>query len=310
VDTIDIYRRLNSSYAKKLIFRFGDNAGFFSEFNNLVLAVLYCLDERIRFSLYSPPKGTLSIRQGWNDYFLPFCDQTADGFHRKHNERFLMKRMSSRKKAKRDSLKIKHSFDYYTYELWGEFRSEAFAGKIFDIEDLGIEGDLLSSAKALIDMLWRYNPEFEEMVAKRIAALGLPKEYVGLHIRGGDKITESRLYSPDEYMELVMRNTGMKDIFVLTDDFQFIQELRAKYRGYNFITTCRESESGYDFKAFQRLDKAEQYGEYAKLLASMDVIRNSSLAFGSYKTNPGMFLGMWMGKRFIGIDSEKWLLKW
>ena len=51
-----------------------------------------------------------------------------------------------------------------------------------------------------------------------------------------------------------------------------------------------------------------RHGEYVKLLASMDVLRAATVAFGSYRTNPGMFLGMCMGTRFIGIDSDEWVL--
>jgi len=307
---IDAYRSVNSSYEKKLVFRFGDGAGFFSEFNNLIFAVLYCLDEQIQFLLYSPPEGSLSIRKGWNDYFLPFCEQAAESFHREHNERFLMSAVPETVGAERDRLKREYGFDFFTYELWGEFKSDKFAKRRFRIPALGIKGSLLASAKALIDMIWRYDPAFERMVAERIAAVRLPGKYVGLHIRSGDKISESRLYSVDEYMALVRRSTKAKDIFVLTDDYENIAYLKKNYPDYRCVTTCGESESGYEFGKLQRLDKALQYGEYAKLLASTDIMRRAHLAFGSYKTNPGMFLGMMMGKRFIGIDSDKWLFKW
>ena len=64
---IDRYDALNNSFEKTLIFRFGDQAGFFSELNNLILAVLYCLDSRIRCALYT---SQVSPAIHWNDYFL------------------------------------------------------------------------------------------------------------------------------------------------------------------------------------------------------------------------------------------------
>lgn len=56
----------------KLIFHLGHSAGFYSEFNNMVLAILYCKQHSIDFRLYSAD-ANFGIRKGWRDYFLPFC---------------------------------------------------------------------------------------------------------------------------------------------------------------------------------------------------------------------------------------------
>lgn len=307
---IEKYMALNGSFKKKLIFRFGDGAGFFSEFNNLVFAVLYCLDAGYRFSLYSPHDGTLAIRKGWDDYFLPFCEQVDEEFHKENNERFLMGKIAASTRIRRWLYKKKNDFDYYTYELWDRFRSDDFSGKLFDIRELGIRGDFLGSASLVADMLWRYEPSFGDMVRERIDALALPEPYVGLHIRGGDKVTESQLFEPEEYMELLKARSSARNVFVLTDDYRNIVKLRTDYPEYSFYTMCSEAEYGYDFSEFQKKGKGEQQGEYAKLLASVEILRRARISFGSYKTNPGMYLGMTMRDRFVGIDSDRWLLKW
>lgn len=307
---LERYDELNRSFGRKLVFRFGDGAGFFSEFNNMVLAMLYCLDNRIRFTLYTPPDGTLAIKEGWNDYFQPFCEQTTAAFHKVHNERIFLKPPSRRQKAIRALWKWRGGFDYFTYELWDAFRSPRFIQKTFDLPDLAIHGDLLSATSRLIGMLWRYSDGIREPIQRRIQGLELPEKFIGLHIRGGDKVQEAKVFAPDDYMALVQRHTDLRDVFVLTDEFRFVRHLRANYAGYRFYTTCGPHETGYDFPAFQKLDKATQFGEYAKLLASMDVLSRAVLAFGSRKTNPGMFLGMSIGKKFIGIDSDKWLVRW
>jgi len=307
---IDQYRRLNESFSNKLVFRFGDGAGFFSELNNMVLAMLYCLDAGIRFSLYSPPDGSLSIVKGWDDYFLPFCEETVEPFHKEHNERFLLKKPSLANRLKRSAFKRREGFSFYTYELWDRFRSAEFVGKYFSIPSLGLQGDLLSCTNSLIEMVWRFSPEFEALVEHSTRDLSLPAEYVGLHVRGGDKVIEAKIFGPDEYMHLVKAHTGIKDIFLLTDDYRNYRYLRDNYPEYRFQTTCREHETGYDFGEFLKLDKISQYEEYAKLLASVEVLSKAVLTIGSYKTNPGMFLGMRIGPKFIGIDSDKWLVMW
>jgi hypothetical protein len=305
---LERYDKLNRSFDRKLVFRFGDGAGFFSEFNNMVLAMIYCLDNRIQFTLYTPPDGTLAVEKGWNDYFQPFCEQTTAAFHKVHNERFLLQQPSCWQNAVRAFWKWKEGFDFFTYELWDGFRSQRFIGKTFDFPELSIRGGLLASTSQLIEMIWRYSDKIQPSIHRRIQALGLPEEYVGLHVRGGDKVTEAKVFSPDDYMALVKNSTDLRDVFVLTDEYRHFLYLQDRYPGYRFYTTCGPHEAGYDFPSFLKLDKPTQFDEYAKLLASMEVLSKAVLTFGSYKANPGMFLGMRIGKKFIGIDSDQWLV--
>lgn len=51
--SIDEYKEVNESFKKVLIFKIGINSGFFSEYNNMILAMLYCLENRIQFKLSS-----------------------------------------------------------------------------------------------------------------------------------------------------------------------------------------------------------------------------------------------------------------
>lgn len=306
--SLSIYSKLNNSYREKLVFRFGDSAGFFSEYNNMILAVLYCLDKKKMFTLYTPPDGSLAIRDGWNDYFMPFCEQTTKEYNKILNKRIPNGKIATIDKMKNAFHKHRDGFKYYTYELWNDFRSSPFINKHFNIPELSIKGDLISATGALIKILWQYNDSFGEAVTKKIASFNLPSSYVGIHVRGGDKIVEAKIFSPDEYMSLVKENSSQRDVFVLTDDYRYYEYLVANYKDYRFITSCREDERGYDFSAFLKLSKQSQKREYIKLLASMDIMRGASLSFGTRTSNPGMFLGMCMGNGFIGIDNKDWIV--
>jgi len=302
---IDRYDALNNSFEKTLIFRFGDQAGFFSELNNLILAVLYCLDSRIRCALYT---SQVSPAIHWNDYFQPFCEQTTSRTHRIHNKRSMSGRPSLVPRVMRTWMKRTEGFDYFTYEIWDKFRSQEFARRRFSIPALEIDGSILDATRMLIGIIVRYQQSVAEQISDVIASLDLPDEYVGLHIRGGDKTREAKVFSADEYMALLARHTRVRNVFVMTDDFGHIEHLRRRYADYAFFTTCRADERGYDLASFQRREHDARHSEYVKLLASMDVLRAATVAFGSYRTNPGMFLGMCMGTGFIGIDSDEWVL--
>lgn len=47
------YRLLNSSFKKTMIYHIGIDAGFFTEYTYMLHAILYCLQHKIQFKLYS-----------------------------------------------------------------------------------------------------------------------------------------------------------------------------------------------------------------------------------------------------------------
>jgi len=81
------YRKLNDSYKRTLVFHFGSGAGFFSEYNNMLKAIAYCLVHKIKFVLYSAD-ATFASGKGWTDFFEPFCEEDINPLHSKFNKRF------------------------------------------------------------------------------------------------------------------------------------------------------------------------------------------------------------------------------
>ena len=54
--TFERYQALNRTFRKELIFHLGSDAGFYSEFNNMILAIIYCLQYHIKFSMSLIPQ--------------------------------------------------------------------------------------------------------------------------------------------------------------------------------------------------------------------------------------------------------------
>ena len=86
MEKLDIgsYRRVNASFRKRMVYRIGVDCGFFVEMNYMVNAILYCLTHRIRFQLYSE-NANFGTGIGWTEYFLPFCEEVHEKFHKKYN---------------------------------------------------------------------------------------------------------------------------------------------------------------------------------------------------------------------------------
>ena len=80
------YRMYNSSFRRKFVYRLGGSAGFFSEYNNMVLAILYCIVNRIQFVLESE-EANFSSGKGWTEFFLPFCKEIKGKWLRLFNFR-------------------------------------------------------------------------------------------------------------------------------------------------------------------------------------------------------------------------------
>lgn len=304
---VEEYNRLNRSFKKKFIFHLGFDAGFFSEYNNMILAMLYCLEHKIQFILYSSD-ANFGILDGWNDYFLPFCEENRDSFHKKYNWRYPRKSVDLRTSFRIKYYKVRHKIHYLTPDIWNEFHNREMEHKMFDIPQLGINGDLRSACHILIKMTWRYNAKVANLIGVRIGALGFDNDYIGFHIRQGDKGLEHDLISEKVYMtKASLLSSEIQRIFVLTDDYSVISRLKQNYPQWQIYTFCNDNERGYIHADFQETSKVQKYDLMLKLFSSMDVLRKSNFFIGTFSSNIGMFLGMYMSpSQCHGVDLEEW----
>lgn len=322
-DLLDNYTRLNNSFQDKLVFHLGADAGFFSEYNNMILAMLYCLKHKIRFSIYS---GSALFRydKGWTDYFLPFCeDETntkipffshaAPHFHEKYNTRDYQE--GKLNYTRTDKIKIWwykqwNHVTYLTQDIWRNLRDGKLESEHYDIPELNINGDLLDATRQLIKLTWRYNDTVQLEIDNIINSLQLPDEYLGIHVRRGDKHMENKLMNIETYVDKInMLAPDIKNLFVLTDNYEVIRDIQKIYPSFKIYTLCGKDETGYIHSDFQKQSRRSIRDAHLKLFASMDVLSKSVYFVGTFSSNPGMYLGMKMKKgTAFGVDYDKWLI--
>jgi hypothetical protein len=293
------------SSRKTLVYHLGSEAGFFSEFNNMVLAILYCNQHHINFKLYSKD-ANFAYDKGWTDFFEPFCPEVTDAFHNIYNTRqpiYVVNRL--RDKVRRWSYKKLYHFDYYTFELWRYFHNHDMEQQRFEID--GQDMDLLDATQSVIQRIWRYNEPTKARINEFLTKLTLPQTYVGIHVRRGDKVIEHENEEIGKYMSALQQLTDIKDVFAYTDDYAVVSSLKTLYPDYHFYTLVDESEHGYIHQEFVKKGKDFRTNALLKMFASIDVLSRAKYCVGTFSTNPGMFLGMRMPKgRMVGIDFDNW----
>jgi hypothetical protein len=305
------YKILNQSFPNRFVYHIGAAEGFFSEYNNMILSMLYCLEHKIQFNLYSKD-ANFKYDKGWSDYFAPFCLETGNLFHS-----FFNRRTNSRFKnsvlGKIDLFLTKifcaiHPSVLTTYDLWNLIRSQKLS-RSFVFPELSVSGPLKSVCRELINMTWIYNAPTKAYIENLITGLDLPSHYIGLHIRGGDKYKEALIQSVDLYVQKAESLSPLRIAFVLTDDYSVYEQLIANYPSWSFYTLCGKDERGYYNDRFKRKSPKLKKARYLKLFASMDILAKSVFFIGTFSSNPGMYLGMRMdeGKAF-SVDIPEWTI--
>lgn len=165
------YRLLNSSFRKTMIFHLGIDAGFFTEYTYMLHAMLYCLQHKIQFKLYSDD-ANFGWEKGWTDCFVPFCEEVHEAFHHTYNTHRLpsWKALMKDKKLPKTKLmkwKLKatcknitgETLAFLTYKkpVLLNCHLKFDPNQHFHIPELGIDGDYLHAFRKMTEITWKLN---------------------------------------------------------------------------------------------------------------------------------------------------------
>jgi hypothetical protein len=295
-----------------LVFHVGAGAGFFSEYNCMILAMLYCLKNKIRFVLYSKD-ANFGYKDGWNDFFEPFCKQTTCSIHKRLNVRLFKTRNQNglikwrfkgiflRNIAR--LLKFFAPFSYYTQDLWNTFLSEKMLEQTYDIPELDIKGNFVHACNRLVELTWNYNTSTKADVEKILKGCILPDNYLSCHIRRGDKNTESDYIPLKKYIDNITRY-DISDIYVSTDDYTVYEILQRENPKQKWYTICNKSDRGYKQSHFDRIDVKQKKQNLIELFASIEIMNKSELFIGTKTSNPSAFMSIYNPDITKGVDSD------
>lgn len=287
---------VNAALKNKLIYRIGHSAGFYSEFNNMVLAIIYCQKNGIDLEIYSK-YANFGHKNGWTDFFEPFLKESKNPIHYLINERF-----DNPKGGVRGLLfkvyKLLHPNVLLTADLWNAFRD-------FDNNDQCLS-DLRHDARKKIEQIYIFNNHTKIEITSLMNKVDMAEPYLGFHIRGGDKSIEHELVPIQKYISKAEFYSNIRSAFVSTDDYTFVENLREEYPYWSFQTLTKPSDRGYVQSNFNKLSNKEKKEQLINMFASMEYLSRADQCFCTFSSNIGMFLGMRIGEKAVGVDFDKW----
>lgn len=304
------YKKLNNSFKKGYIFHLGAEAGFYSEFNNMVYAILYCLKYRYKFILYSSD-ANFALDKGWEDFFEPFCESANTILLKNINTRTVAPKLNRKQKIQYKLFKLLYPNTLLTYQLWPRFFCPAFEKEIFDFPELGINGSLRQAARSIVDIIYKHNNVTSTKIQLIKNRLNLPNDYLAVNIRRGDKNTEVKYVETKTFVNELERISTIKAIFVFTDDYRVIEEIKDidTFGKYHLYFLVKEDEKGYIHSDFSKLKKTEKAQKLINMFASIEIMIEAKIAIGQFTTNPGFFLGMKMSEdSFLSLQKKSWYL--
>lgn len=283
----------------RLLFRIGSDAGFFSEYNNMVLAMVYCQRNNIRF-LLSSKDANFSCLHGWRDYFLPFGREINLYHQDTMNPRYKapLPATGKRERIKRFLFAIQKRFwriDLLTYDVFHQVRKQH------------VDEGLIEACRQINEQIYRFNDSTAIAVKDRINQLALPAQYVGIHVRRGDKAREAAHTDIVKYITLIEKHSDCRDVFVATDDYAVYEELCAQYPDWRFYTQTPPNNRGYDQRTFEAFSAEHRRNDMLTLFADVEILSASSLFVGTLSSNIGMYMYWRMPQgHCLGVDYSEW----
>lgn len=284
---------------KSLLFRIGAEAGFYSEFNNMILALLWSEKNAVRFIL-SSKQANFAPKKGWKTYFKPFCREWNLPYQSLMHLRYHSPEPAHGKRARlkqwffRFCRRLLH-IDFLTYDIFWEIRKQE------------VDEEFIWRCRHKIREIYRFNKSTARAIDKYKDVLPLPDRYVSLHIRRGDKAIETPHNTIEAYMDKLQTISECRDVFVATDDYSVYEELCQKYPTWCFYTLTPSNHRGYDQRTFDKVDWKRKHKEMIALFADVELLAGAESFVGTLSSNIGMFLYLYMPMgRCYGVDYETW----
>lgn len=272
------YLELNMGFSPAFIYRVHPE-GCYSQINMILIAAAIGLTQKKRLMV-----DTRNIIGNWKDYFgvgLPGGNIAMSW------PTDLLPRRYDWLRYRRGTILLQ----------WAEtFHDQT---SLIRIPDLDFEGNLFALFQLLATILCPH-PKPKRHI--------FDGDYVACHVRRGDKlIREGQFHDVSTYLERIRDLSGsIKNIFVMTDDYQVIEDFRAQAPGYNIATMCNPHQRGYVNQNFLRQSRIEAQREIATLHQEVAIACASKIFVGCFLSNVSRFVALMHEhpERCVSVDVQ------
>ncbi len=299
------------SIKKTKIFWQLTDRGFGSEILLLAMGILFAEKNKLKFILNSE-YSNFTIQNGWSDYFEPFCKEVKGRLYKKN---FHFWESDKKTKTKKFRYKIKLMLflgadTRLIHEAWpliwnGNFEKELYSSKKYAYKDASCKKAL----SVVLSKIFKFNVETTKNINTLISKLNLPSNYLSFHIRRGDKVygewKEADVIDTKKFANTYTENHNGEDLYILTDDYSVIIELKKLLPETNIITLCQPEENGYNNYEFTNSSIEIRSQKIIKLLAEITICKNSKYFIGTYTTNLSRVIALLRDENnCLGIDMS------
>ena len=289
---------------KKIIYSL-THRGLYSELVNLALAKVYADKYNYRL-LVNSRNWNSKIDNGLSDWFIPYFEET-------HSILTYQEKIYNNEKPWIGKI-------YYNPSaFWGYWRERLY-NKIFkffnptallskesfqrmhsgDFLSQYSEGELLNAVSNSFKKFYKYNALTQNSISEKKQYINIPDNYISIHIRRGDKIVTGEMedISLNIYVDAIRKYSYISNnIYIATDDVTVISYISKKLSDIDIkIYYNKENKlKGFDEKTYNLKSDSVRRDEVLNMLFDMDMMINSSFFIGTFSSNVGCVVAMYLG---------------
>ena len=289
---------------KKIIYSL-THRGLYSELVNLALAKVYA--DKYNYQLLVNSRNWNSkIDNGLSDWFIPYFEET-------HSILTYQEKIYNNEKPWIGKI-------YYNPSaFWGYWRERLY-NKIFkffnptallskesfqrmhsgDFLSQYSEGELLNAVSNSFKKFYNYNALTQNNISEKKQYINIPDNYISIHIRRGDKIVTGEMedINLNIYVDAIRKYSYISNnIYIATDDVTVISYISKKLSDTDIkIYYNKENKlKGFDEKTYNLKSDSVRRDEVLNMLFDMDMMINSSFFIGTFSSNVGCVVAMYLG---------------
>ena len=289
---------------KKIIYSL-THRGLYSELVNLALAKVYADKYNYRL-LVNSRNWNSKIDNGLSDWFIPYFEET-------HSILTYQEKIYNNEKPWIGKI-------YYNPSaFWGYWRERLY-NKIFkffnptallskesfqrmhsrDFLSQYSEGELLNAVSNSFKKFYKYNALTQNSISEKKQYINIPDNYISIHIRRGDKIVTGEMedINLNIYVDAIRKYSYISNnIYIATDDVTVISYISKKLSDIDIKIYYNKENNlkGFDEKTYNLKSDPVRRDEVLNMLFDMDMMINSSFFIGTFSSNVGCVVAMYLG---------------